>query len=107
MQIVLATNQVNQLDPAVMDRMNELLEIPLPGLDERKLMLRQYVMSHVVTPTQQTKQRVELDKAVINQFDEICSEMAETTEGMSGREIEKMCGNVYVSNQKDSRKPVY
>lgn len=106
MQIVLATNQVNQLDPAVLDRMNELLEIPLPGLDERTLMLKQYLISHVVTPTQESKQRVKLDPAVVDEFAEICGEMAETTEGMSGREIEKMCGNVYASAVSKEDDPV-
>ena len=44
MQIVLATNQVNQLDSAVLDRMNELLEIPLPEFPEREAMLKQYIL---------------------------------------------------------------
>jgi AAA+ superfamily predicted ATPase len=44
MQIVLATNQVNQLDSAVLDRMNELLEIPLPEFSEREAMLKQYIL---------------------------------------------------------------
>merc|ERR1719284_1508787 len=35
-QIVLATNQIRQLDSAVLDRMNELVEVPLPQFDERE-----------------------------------------------------------------------
>jgi len=96
-QIVLATNQVNQLDSAVLDRMNELLEIPLPGFNERQLMLKQYLLSHVIMPTQKKDQRVTLDPDIIPNFENICEKLAETTEGMSGRELEKMCGNIYAS----------
>lgn len=96
-QIVLATNQVYQLDGAVLDRMNELLEIPLPGLPEREQMVKQYLLSHVIEPTQKSNQRVTLDPSVIGEFNEITTSLAEMTEGMSGRELEKMCGNIYVS----------
>ena len=93
----MATNQVNQLDSAVLDRMNELLEIPLPGLDERNLMIKQYLMSHVIEPTQQKDQRVKIDKNIVTDFDQISNNLAKVTDGMSGRELEKMCGNIYVS----------
>lgn len=96
-QIVLATNQVYQLDGAVLDRMNELLEIPLPGLPEREQMVKQYLLSHVIEPTQKSNQRVTLDPSVIGEFNEITTSLAEMTEGMSGRELEKMCGNIYAS----------
>jgi len=96
-QIVLATNQVNQLDSAVLDRMNELLEIPLPGLPEREQMIKQYLLSHVIEPTQNKQQRVKLDPEIIPEFADICANLAQITEGMSGRELEKMCGNIYAS----------
>jgi len=44
-------------------------------------------------------QRVSLSEDVIPNFNDICSELANITEGMSGREIEKMCSNVYVSHK--------
>lgn len=96
-QIVLATNQVNQLDSAVLDRMNELLEVPLPGFPEREQMIKQYLLSHVLEPTQKEGQRVKLDPDIITNFEEICSKLSDTTAGMSGRELEKMCGNIYAS----------
>ena len=77
--------------------MNELLEIPLPGLDERNLMIKQYLMSHVIEPTQQKDQRVKIDKNIVTDFDQISNNLAKVTDGMSGRELEKMCGNIYVS----------
>ena len=43
-------------------------------------------------------QRVSLSEDVIPNFNDICSDLANITEGMSGREIEKMCSNVYVSH---------
>jgi len=97
MQIVLATNQVNQLDSAVLDRMNELLEIPLPEFPEREAMLKQYILSKVIEPASMKDQRVSLSEDVIPNFNDICSDLANITEGMSGREIEKMCSNVYAS----------
>ena len=42
-------------------------------------------------------QRVSLSEDVIPNFNDICNDLAKITEGMSGREIEKMCSNVYVS----------
>ena len=83
--------------------MNELVEIPLPGQPERTQMLQQYLMNHVIEPANNEKQRVTLgdDLAeVLNRdggFVGLAGEMASKTEGMSGREIEKMCSNVYVS----------
>ena len=100
---MLATNQIRQLDSAVLDRMNELVEIPLPGQPERTQMLQQYLMNHVIEPANNEKQRVTLgdDLAeVLNRdggFVGLAGEMASKTDGMSGREIEKMCSNVYVS----------
>ena len=42
-------------------------------------------------------QRVEVEGAIQANFNEIANQLAEVTEGMSGREIEKMCSNIYVS----------
>ena len=94
---MLATNQVNQIDSAVLDRMNELVEVPLPTLSERELLLRNYLISHVLTPGEDQNNRVVLDKGVISEFEDIYTSLAQSTEGMSGREIEKMCSNIFVS----------
>jgi len=103
-QIVLATNQIRQLDSAVLDRMNELVEIPLPGHPERVQMLQQYLYSHVFSATENDQDRVvageDLIATIVNPekgLASIASDMATMTEGMSGREIEKMCQNVYAS----------
>ena len=92
------------MDSAVLDRMNELVEIPLPGHPERVQMLQQYLYSHVFSATENDKDRVvageDLIATIVNPekgLASIASDMATMTEGMSGREIEKMCQNVYVS----------
>lgn len=101
-QIVLATNQIRQLDSAVLDRMNELVEIPLPGHPERTQMLGHYLMHHVFKPANDANQRVKLSDDLVTTVNEqglgsLASDIADMTEGMSGREIEKMCSNIYAS----------
>ena len=45
--VVLATNRPADLDPAVLDRMDEALEFPLPGPAERAAILQLYVDSYI------------------------------------------------------------
>ena len=45
--VVLATNRPGDLDPAVLDRMDEALEFPLPGLAERRRILQIYLDSYL------------------------------------------------------------
>lgn len=45
--VVLATNRPADLDPAVLDRMDEALEFPLPGPDERARILQIYLDSYI------------------------------------------------------------
>ena len=101
-QIVLATNQIRQLDSAVLDRMNELVEVPLPQFDEREAIISQYMLSHVIKPANDKTSRVILGEdiiAVLNDPEkrqQMYAHLAEITEGMSGREMEKMCSNISV-----------
>ena len=46
--LVLATNRPGDLDAAVLDRMDESLEFGLPGLNERRNILSQYVDQYIV-----------------------------------------------------------
>merc|ERR1711953_1566460 len=102
-QIVLATNQIRQLDSAVLDRMNELVEVPLPQFDEREAIISQYMLSHVIKPANDKTSRVILGEdiiAVLNDPEkrqQMYAHLAEITEGMSGREMEKMCSNISAS----------
>lgn len=45
--VVLATNRPADLDPAVLDRMDEALEFPLPGPLERARILHIYLNSYI------------------------------------------------------------
>ena len=44
---MLATNRPGDLDPAVLDRMDEALEFPLPGPAERATILQLYIDSYI------------------------------------------------------------
>lgn len=46
--LVLATNRPSDLDPAVLDRVDEALLFPLPGLGERKQILKLYLDRYIV-----------------------------------------------------------
>ena len=98
----MATNQIRQLDSAVLDRMNELVEVPLPQFDEREAIISQYMLSHVIKPATDKTSRVVLGEdlsAVLNDTEkrqQMYAHLAEITEGMSGREMEKMCSNISV-----------
>ncbi|EYU45375.1 hypothetical protein ABFS82_06G009800 [Erythranthe guttata] len=99
--LALATNRPGDLDSAVADRIDEVLEFPLPGEDERfklvKLYLNKYIaeaggrktglFSHLFKKEQQ---KIEIKG--LN--DDIIKEAAEKTEGFSGREIAKLMASV-------------
>ena len=46
--IILASNQPEQLDWAINDRVDELVQFPVPGLDERFRIIKQYFNQHIV-----------------------------------------------------------
>ena len=46
--VVLATNRPGDLDAAILDRMDESLEFGLPGLNERRNILSQYVDQYII-----------------------------------------------------------
>ncbi|KJH50907.1 ATPase, AAA family [Dictyocaulus viviparus] len=103
--IVVASNQPEQFDWAVNDRLDQIVEFELPGRTERERILLQYFEEHiaklatsVLFPSDTLQiiihyyvgvrgQRLKLAK-----FDWIkkCSEIAEMTEGLSGRELNKL-----------------
>ncbi|XVE90451.1 hypothetical protein DITRI_Ditri20bG0078800 [Diplodiscus trichospermus] len=98
--LALATNRPGDLDSAVSDRIDEVLEFPLPGEDERfqllKLYLDKYIAqagsrkSGVLNIFKREQQKIEI-KGVT---DDILREAAAKTEGFSGREIAKLMASV-------------
>ncbi|NWI70611.1 ATD3B protein, partial [Todus mexicanus] len=85
--LVLASNQPEQFDWAINDRIDEMVNFDLPQLEERERLVRMYFDRHVLKPATEGKQRLKLA-----QFDygQKCSEIARLTEGMSGREISQL-----------------
>ncbi|KAM6402736.1 ATPase family AAA domain-containing protein 3A isoform 2-T2 [Rhynochetos jubatus] len=85
--LVLASNQPEQFDWAINDRIDEMVNFDLPQLEERERLVRMYFDRHVLKPATEGKQRLKLA-----QFDygKKCSEIARLTDGMSGREISQL-----------------
>ncbi|VDP10052.1 unnamed protein product [Soboliphyme baturini] len=87
--MVLASNQPEQFDWAVNDRIDEMVEFPLPTVDERKRMLLFYFNKFIALPATQKKRWNRLKLA---SFDWVakCEQIATQTDGLSGREIAKL-----------------
>ena len=87
--LVLASNTPEQLDWAINDRLDEVVEFALPGEAERERLVRLYFDKYVLTAATQGSRGRRL-KIEDMDFGELCSEIAAATEGMSGREIAKL-----------------
>ncbi|XP_046396665.1 ATPase family AAA domain-containing protein 3 [Ischnura elegans] len=85
--LVLASNTPEQFDWAVNDRLDEMVEFSLPGLEERERLVRLYFDKFVLKPATEGKRRL---KVAQFEYGKLCSEVACMTEGMSGREIAKL-----------------
>jgi len=84
--LVYASNQPEQFDWAINDRIDEMVEFTLPSFDERRRMIEQYIHKYLLNPAPGSKHIVVLDgvdDATLNAF-------AHATEGFSGREISKL-----------------
>ncbi|KAG6435050.1 hypothetical protein SASPL_106699 [Salvia splendens] len=79
--LALATNRPGDLDSAVADRIDEVLEFPLPGEEERFKLLKLYLRKY---------KKIEI-KGVT---EDLIKEAAAKTEGFSGREIAKLMASV-------------
>ncbi|XP_078373422.1 ATPase family AAA domain-containing protein 3-like [Oculina patagonica] len=87
--LVLASNQPDQFDWAINDRLDEMIEFGLPNLEERVRLVRQYFEQHVLKPAT-TGSRTSRMKIANFDFSVKCHQIAEVTEGLSGREISKI-----------------
>lgn len=92
--LVLATNRPEDLDAAILDRIDVSLHIDLPGLPECLQLVRLYMDMHITLHAQKTRKlwlsrlhcRVE-DNVLSDKFVQL---VAERTLGFSGREISKL-----------------
>lgn len=99
---VLASNIPQQLDDAVHDRVDEIVYFARPSVEERKNMLMHYLVEFCKPPTTTSEKlkffwkhpkAIYRGKKLIRMegvSNEFISELADRTEGFSGREIFKM-----------------
>merc|ERR1719291_316094 len=87
--MVLASNTPEQLDWAINDRLDEVVEFALPGLAERERLVRLYFDKYVLQPTLEGGRGRKLTIEDMD-YQVLCSEVAVATDGMSGREIAKL-----------------
>ncbi|CAO1406067.1 unnamed protein product [Diamesa serratosioi] len=85
--LVLASNTPEQFDYAINDRLDEMVEFTLPGLDERERLVRLYFDKFVLQPAAEGKKRFKVEQW---DYGTVCSQMAKLCTGMSGREISKL-----------------
>ncbi|XP_057970717.1 uncharacterized protein LOC131159663 isoform X1 [Malania oleifera] len=99
--LALATNRPGDLDSAVADRVDEVLEFPLPGEDERFKLLKLYLDKYIAQAGarkpgffsqlfQRQQQKIEIKGLT----DDVLREAAAKTDGFSGREIAKLMAGV-------------
>lgn len=92
--LILATNHPEDLDPAVLSRIDQKIEIPLPGIEQRQEMLNLYLNKYIKNGTfkisidgKSSEQKMSLADD-INQI--LIGEISQKADGLSGRDIEKM-----------------
>ncbi|CAM6105880.1 unnamed protein product [Calypogeia fissa] len=101
--MVLATNRPSDLDEAITDRVDEILEFPLPGLEERTKLMELYLNKYIHLAGSQRKGwksffRGEQGKITVEGIThEHLVEAAERTDGFSGREIAKLMASLQLA----------
>lgn len=82
--IVFASNQPEQLDWAINDRIDDMIEFDIPEMEERLRMISQYMDKYLLKP-------VGSRPITVTGVDEtLLRSLATATEGFSGREISKL-----------------
>ncbi|CAL9100779.1 unnamed protein product [Musa textilis] len=98
--LVLATNRPGDLDAAVTDRMDEVIEFPLPAEDERYKLLKLYLGQYILQEGDSELWGNSLFKKkwqkiiVKDMTEDVLREAARKTAGFSGREIAKLMASV-------------
>ena len=88
--LVLASNTPEQLDWAINDRLDEMIEFALPGKAERERLVRLCFDQYVLEPASQTSSQGRGLKVEEMDYGQLCSDIAGVAKGMSGREIAKL-----------------
>ncbi|GJS87468.1 ATPase family AAA domain-containing protein 3C [Tanacetum coccineum] len=100
--LVLATNRPADLDSAVTDRIDDVIEFPLPQKDERFKLMKLYLQKYLYDEGDNSKEskwhslfNKKTQKIVVKDLsDNVIQEAAKKTEGFSGRELAKLIASV-------------
>ncbi|CAK9152390.1 unnamed protein product [Ilex paraguariensis] len=98
--LVIATNRPGDLDSAITDRIDEVIEFPIPQEEERfkllKLYLDKYLLNQGDTDSKWSPffKRKPQKITLKDLSDDVIREAAQKTEGFSGREIAKLMASV-------------
>jgi ATPase family AAA domain-containing protein 3A/B len=84
--MVYASNQPQQFDHAIMDRIDEMVEFNLPASSERERMIVSYMEKYLLNPPNPSTKKV----TTIDIGPEEIRSVVEMTEGFSGRAISKL-----------------
>lgn len=84
--LVLATNRPEDLDSAVLDRIDVSIHIGLPGVNERAKLISLYIKSQILDAL--TAQNIKVDDKCTSESNIL--HVAKRTSGFSGREISKL-----------------
>ena len=87
--LVLASNTPEQLDWAINDRLDEMVEFALPGKQEVERLVNLYFEKYVLVAAVEGGKGRKL-KVEEMDYTALCSEIAGKAIGMSGREIAKL-----------------
>ncbi|KAH7715652.1 ATPase [Aphelenchoides avenae] len=87
--LIVASNQPEQFDWAVNDRLDELVQFDLPGQQERERILLQYFKEYIADPATSGKKWQRLKLADFDWIKKVQA-VSRQTEGMSGRELSKL-----------------
>lgn len=100
--LVLATNRPGDLDSAITDRIDDVIEFPLPQEEERFKLLKLYLHKYLYEEDDGSKESKwrslfskKTQKIVVKDLsDDVIREAAKKTQGFSGREIAKLMASV-------------
>ena len=84
--MVYASNQPAQFDPAIMDRIDEMVEFGLPSEHERRTMIAMYMKQYLTEPPGRWAKEVKTEDIGSDEIEQVVKE----TEGFSGRAISKL-----------------
>mmetsp|Transcript_9857 Transcript_9857/g.18579 ORF Transcript_9857/g.18579 Transcript_9857/m.18579 type:complete len:583 (-) Transcript_9857:273-2021(-) len=92
--LILATNRPSDLDEAILDRMDEMMEFGLPGPDERNRIFRAHLGKYLNPNPEGMFAAKPTPVEIPEGMEESISDVAKQTEGFSGRQLAKLAASV-------------